>query len=617
MWRPQGGRIRKYETPEEIIAEFYELRLVLYQKRKAHLTDQLTEQWTKLDNRVRFIKAVISGELVVANRKKADLLNELQAKGYTPYNRTPASAADADAAGVDEAANDDTTAATASSAYDYLLSMPLWSLTHEKVAELMEERNAKERELNELLATSPQQLWINDLDTLLRELDAYEANQAAATSGASKAKSHANKSGKGVAARPTKKVAAPSAESDTDGIDSADEDGADGVDDEGAGDDWKPTVAGNKKTAKKKATAASGAAAKMMGGAAYAPVPIHYKPDSAPQKTVKAAAGRAAAANAADSTSGGVSADSATEPGEAPLMAVKSKSKAAESARAPSSSAEPGLDGDNDDDAFADIPSSSLADRVALRMTSASTAVGSTTAAASKHNVPGAGAKKARRGRRRQVVMIARCAVRPRLTPAGVHGQVHPASPTLGAAMKAKKPRRNKADAAVADPTEVAEIAGELSALRVTTAPTATTATADTKSGKNKQAAAKATRASKPATGGRAVRGAPGASARSKNKKRVDDDSDDDVHDFVVSDGEGDGLIGGATDAAVVAELPIERPRRQARAAAQRVKYCFDSGEDDEEEECNGKADDELHDDDDGDSYDGDAASDDDDDEDF
>ena len=39
--------------------------------------------------------------------------------------------------------------------YDYLLSMPLWSLTMEKVEQLKKERRAKEAELEVMEATAP------------------------------------------------------------------------------------------------------------------------------------------------------------------------------------------------------------------------------------------------------------------------------------------------------------------------------------------------------------------------------------------------------------------------------------------------------------------------------
>jgi len=50
------------------------------------------------------------------------------------------------------------------SAYDYLLSMPLWSLTLERVLKLQKEAEQKQKELDVMVATSERVLWERDLD---------------------------------------------------------------------------------------------------------------------------------------------------------------------------------------------------------------------------------------------------------------------------------------------------------------------------------------------------------------------------------------------------------------------------------------------------------------------
>ena len=43
------------------------------------------EMELKLENKVRFILAVVKGEIIVSNRKRADLFVELQTKGFTHF----------------------------------------------------------------------------------------------------------------------------------------------------------------------------------------------------------------------------------------------------------------------------------------------------------------------------------------------------------------------------------------------------------------------------------------------------------------------------------------------------------------------------------------------------
>eukprot|EP00166_Cyanidium_caldarium_P001262 ctg_165.g63 len=61
------------------------------------------------------------------------------------------------------------------SGYDYLLSMPLWSLTRERVEELRRQRDGKVGELEVTRATTPKELWLRDLEQVERVLAEGEA----------------------------------------------------------------------------------------------------------------------------------------------------------------------------------------------------------------------------------------------------------------------------------------------------------------------------------------------------------------------------------------------------------------------------------------------------------
>ena len=76
---------------------------------------------------------IVNKELVVSNRKKADIIDELRQKKFRPFPK----AAKAKAAGETEDVEDNDEAEEAASGtstdYDYLLGMAIWSLTKEKV----------------------------------------------------------------------------------------------------------------------------------------------------------------------------------------------------------------------------------------------------------------------------------------------------------------------------------------------------------------------------------------------------------------------------------------------------------------------------------------------------
>ena len=67
---------------------------------------------------------IVTGKLIVHNRKKIELLNELKQRGYDPIFKNGKG---------DAEETEDESQNTTDHGYDYLLSMPIWSLTMEKV----------------------------------------------------------------------------------------------------------------------------------------------------------------------------------------------------------------------------------------------------------------------------------------------------------------------------------------------------------------------------------------------------------------------------------------------------------------------------------------------------
>ncbi|KAF9430265.1 DNA topoisomerase 2 [Podila epigama] len=162
---PQG-RIKRYTSPEEIVQEFFDIRIDYYRKRKAHLINMYTRQWVRLNNKMRFILMIISGELLVQNRKKLSIVEEMRAKNFASVTELDIE--------VDAGASAETVDPNAvkikverDSEFDYLLKMPIWSLTHEKVEELKKERDAKNAELKLLIDKTPNDLWNEDLDAFM------------------------------------------------------------------------------------------------------------------------------------------------------------------------------------------------------------------------------------------------------------------------------------------------------------------------------------------------------------------------------------------------------------------------------------------------------------------
>jgi len=134
--------LTKYKTPVDILLEFFDLRLEYYVKRKEYITKRLQRELEILTSKARFIKEYINGDLDINKRSKDYIISVLEKHDYP---------------------KDD-------SSYDYLLRLPIYSLTSEKIKELEEQCHKKEKELAFILSKSPEDLWRIDLNDLLKKL---------------------------------------------------------------------------------------------------------------------------------------------------------------------------------------------------------------------------------------------------------------------------------------------------------------------------------------------------------------------------------------------------------------------------------------------------------------
>ena len=76
LFSPEG-KLKKYNSIEEILETFYGLRLKYYHLRKDYMISVLKKEVATLSNKARFIKMVIEDELIIKRKKRAVLVNEL------------------------------------------------------------------------------------------------------------------------------------------------------------------------------------------------------------------------------------------------------------------------------------------------------------------------------------------------------------------------------------------------------------------------------------------------------------------------------------------------------------------------------------------------------------
>ena len=142
-------KLHKYENVEEIIDDFYKVRIQLYQKRKAYLVQEMENKLVKLSNRAKYIQETLACT-VDLRRKKGDVVTKLlQDKQY----------------------------ATIDGDYKYLIKMPMDSVTEENVEQIMKEKADTEHALDVLKKTTVEKMWSKELTHLNTEYTKYKTKR--------------------------------------------------------------------------------------------------------------------------------------------------------------------------------------------------------------------------------------------------------------------------------------------------------------------------------------------------------------------------------------------------------------------------------------------------------
>ena len=119
------GRITKYNSTEEILRAFYDVRIKYYVDRKAAQLDEFNEQLGKMTNQARFIQMIIDGKLIVSKKVKRVLVEELKQKNFRPFAKVSDASKEGEMepAMEDPEAEDDQQTEFAASSFDYLLGV--------------------------------------------------------------------------------------------------------------------------------------------------------------------------------------------------------------------------------------------------------------------------------------------------------------------------------------------------------------------------------------------------------------------------------------------------------------------------------------------------------------
>lgn len=128
-------KLHRYESPEEILLEYYHYRVQCYHDRKHYNLNMLEKKLQELSWKVEFIQCIITGVIDVKNRSKADITTQL-----TTLTKIPVEFMDS------------------------LMDMNIWSLTRERMETLMNQHRNIQESVYQLQQMSPEDLWRQDLE---------------------------------------------------------------------------------------------------------------------------------------------------------------------------------------------------------------------------------------------------------------------------------------------------------------------------------------------------------------------------------------------------------------------------------------------------------------------
>ena len=138
----ENGKLKIFDCVEDIVKYFVEFRLVYYQKRKDYLLDKLNKELRELCFRAKFIKSIIDKKLVVNNTPKDVIIKWLEDNKFEKIDDS----------------------------YNYLLNMPIWSLTKERYEDLMNKAKDKKSLIDEISVKNPKDMYLEDLSELKKKI---------------------------------------------------------------------------------------------------------------------------------------------------------------------------------------------------------------------------------------------------------------------------------------------------------------------------------------------------------------------------------------------------------------------------------------------------------------
>ena len=139
-------KLRKYLTVHDIVNAFYDVRIDAYVTRKEHMIAQLKTTLFKISNRASYIQLVLDDAIDLRRKTTSQIDELLLLKKLGKID----------------------------SSYDYLIKMPMNSVSQENIDKLLKEKGNNELELQQLQNTTVQSMWLQDINCFESQYNKYK-----------------------------------------------------------------------------------------------------------------------------------------------------------------------------------------------------------------------------------------------------------------------------------------------------------------------------------------------------------------------------------------------------------------------------------------------------------
>jgi DNA gyrase/topoisomerase IV subunit A len=137
------GKVKIFESDVEIVEYFTNYRLGFYSLRKDKMLSDLRHDAKILSNKGKFIKNILDGKLEIKNKPKNEIIVSIETLSIEKIDDS----------------------------YDYLLRMPLWSLTFEMFEKMKKDWTSLKKEIEDLEKIEPKDMYLTDLKDLKKKLN--------------------------------------------------------------------------------------------------------------------------------------------------------------------------------------------------------------------------------------------------------------------------------------------------------------------------------------------------------------------------------------------------------------------------------------------------------------